>query len=103
MRGPRRQREGGPQVDPDQMRKRMMERMKESTFLSRRGKEPLRLERVETNSRDGASIFLFFFPRGDSPIAPDDGDLTFATTFGPMEVKAVFPSKNMVYHGKLEL
>ncbi len=103
MRRPRRQREGEQKADPEQMRKRMMERMKESTTLVKKGKDPIKPERIETNSQGEASIYLFFFPRGDAPIALDDKELTFTTAFGPMEVKAVFPLKDMIYRGKLEL
>lgn len=103
MRRPPRQREGGPKMDPEQMRRRMMERMKESTVLSRKGKDPFKPERIETSTADESSIYLFFFPRGENPIALEDKELTFSTVFGPMEVKAAFPLKDMVYRGKLEL
>jgi hypothetical protein len=103
MRRPRGQQEGGPNIDPDQMRKRMVERMKESTTLSRKGKDPAKPERIETTTVEDASIFLFFFPRGEAPITLEDKELTFATQFGPMEMKATFPLKEMLYQGKLEL
>ena len=103
MRRPPMRREGGPNIDPDQMRKRMMERMKENTLLAFKGRDALKPERVETATAGESSIFLFFFPRGEAPIAPADKELTFSTVFGPMEVKAAFPLKEMVYRGKLEL
>jgi hypothetical protein len=103
MRRPRGQPEGGPNIDPDEMRKRMVERMKESTTLSRKGQDPARPERIETTTVEDASIFLFFFPRGETPITLEDKELTFATQFGPMEMKATFPLKEMLYKGKLEL
>jgi hypothetical protein len=103
MRRPTMQREGGPNIDPDEMRKRMMERMKENTTLSRPGKDALRPERVETSAAGESSVFLFFFPRGKVPIVLTDKELTFSTVLGPMEVKAAFPLKDMVYRGKLEL
>jgi hypothetical protein len=103
MRRPPVRREGGPQMDEDQMRKRMMERMKDNTLLARQGKDPLKPERVETRTSGQSSIFLFFFPRGETPITLEDKELTFSTVFGPMELKASFPLKDMVYRGNLEL
>ncbi|MCE5308428.1 MAG: hypothetical protein LLG20_12380 [Acidobacteriales bacterium] len=102
-RPPMRRREGGPQMDQDQMRKRMMERMKENTLLALKGNDSLKPERIETRASGESSIFLFFFPRGEAPFALEDKELTFSTVFGPMEVKASFPLKDMVYRGKLEL
>jgi hypothetical protein len=66
-------------------------------------KDPLKPERRETNAADKSSLLLFFFPRGEAPIAKEDNELVFATQFGPMEMKAMFPLKEMLYRGKLEL
>jgi hypothetical protein len=43
---------------------------------------------------------LFYFPRAE-PIK--DGQVTFLTKLGPVEVKCKFTVKEMMYHGKLEL
>ena len=46
--------------------------------------------------------FLFYFQRGD-PIRPDDKQVTFVTKLGPLEVRAKFILKEMLYQGKLAL
>jgi hypothetical protein len=43
---------------------------------------------------------LFYFPRAE---AIKDGQVTFLTKLGPVEVKCKFTVKEMMYHGKLEL
>jgi hypothetical protein len=47
-------------------------------------------------------LFLFF-PHGNSPIQLADKEVTFTTRIGPMELKAKFALKEMLYHGQLAL
>jgi hypothetical protein len=74
------------------------ETLKDVTKLERRN-DPLYLSKVIFR---GPSETLFYFPRLDT-IFPDDKQVTFVTKLGPLEVKAKFTLKDMVYRGKLEL
>ena len=55
------------------------------------------LTNIETVKNLGT---LFYFPRSE-PIK--DGQVTFDTKMGPIEVKCRFTVKEMMYRGKLEL
>ena len=70
--------------------------MKQNTKLDRKG-GAIPLVNVEPVKKVGT---LFFFPRAE-PIK--DGQVTFVTKMGPVEVKCKFTVKDMMYHGKLEL
>lgn len=86
--------------DPDETemsRQQRLEMLKEFTRLDRRA-DPIFLSRVEAQ---GAATW-FYFPRRE-PIKLEDRQITFMTKFGPVEIKAKFPLKEMVYRGKLEL
>ena len=95
-------RPGAKAETPDASRRQQIEaRMKESTQLQRKGKNPLKPARFEM-AKEGSGM-LFFFPRGEAPIARGDKEVTFITRMGPLEVKAKFTLKEMMYNGRLEL
>ena len=50
-----------------------------------------------------ASSWVFTFAAGAEPIQLDDKEVVFSTMFGPMQLKAKFTLKDMVYQSKLEL
>ena len=79
-------------------REQRAEGLKEYTRLERKN-DPIYLSKVVFKN---ATETLFYFPRLD-PIFPDDKQVTFTTKLGPLEVKAKFTLKEMVYQGKLEL
>ena len=82
----------------------MEERLKDSTHLERKGKDPIAPAQVETGqAADGSSIMMFLFPKGSQPIEANDKEVVFVTQMGPMGVKAKFVLKDMVVNGKLEL
>jgi|HubBroStandDraft_5_1064220.scaffolds.fasta_scaffold69718_2 hypothetical protein len=72
--------------------------LREFTRLERKGGGPIYLERLEP----GANGTLFYFSRFD-PITPANKEITFTTKMGPLEIKAKFTLKDMLYKGKLEL
>jgi hypothetical protein len=74
------------------------EALKQHTKLEKRGGAIL-LERVAA-ARDSGT--LFYFERNDL-IRLSDHEVTFVTKLGPIEVKAKFVLKDMLYRGKLEL
>ena len=45
---------------------------------------------------------MFYFSRFD-PITPANKEITFTTKMGPLEIKAKFTLKDMMYKGKLGL
>ena len=59
---------------------------------------PLYLDHIQA-IKDGE---LFYFSRLDA-IKPSNKEITFTTKLGPMEFKAKFTLKDMMYRGKLEL
>ena len=100
--GRRKQEAGGDnsgQSDEDR-RQAFLDRMKQSTTLTAKGKSPLGPEKVE-RAADGT--ILFYFPKSEQPLSQDDGDVEFATRLGPMDLKHKFRLKDMKYQGKLAL
>jgi len=86
-------------ADPDAddaQRESRLDMMKQYTKLGRRG-GAIPLSNIESVKNLGT---LFYFPRAE-PIK--DGQVTFSTKMGPIEVKCKFTIKEMMYRGKLEL
>lgn len=97
--------QGGREAGEDEGRRRkeMESRLKEWTRIERKGKEPLVPETVEIEDSGQGPMFLLRFLRGAQPIRAEDKEVTFVTRMGPLEVKAKFALKDMVYQGRLEL
>lgn len=72
--------------------------LREFTKLERKGDSPIYLDHVEPLARGT----LFFFSRIE-PIRLSNKEITFTTKMGPLEIKAKFPLKEMMYRGKLDL
>ena len=72
--------------------------MRESTKLERKGESPIYLDHVEP----GKGGDFFYFSRLE-PIRASNKEITFTTRMGPLEIKAKFSLKDMMYRGKLEL
>jgi hypothetical protein len=86
-------------ADPDAdeaQREARLDMMKQSTRLEKHG-GAIALANVEIVKKVGT---LFYFSRTE-PIK--DGQATFSTRMGPVEVKCKFAVKEMMYRGKLEL
>jgi len=79
-------------------REQRREMLQEFTKLDRRGDSPIYLDRIEPV----ATGMRFYFSKLE-PITPANKEITFTTKIGPLEMKAKFPLKDMVYRGKLEL
>ena len=86
---------GDPDAD-EAHRESRLDMMKQYTKLDRKG-GPIPLTNVQPVKKVGT---LFYFPRSE-PIK--DGQVTFTTKMGPVEVKCRFTVKEMMYHGKIEL
>jgi hypothetical protein len=70
-----------------------------AAYLRVKNRAPIRAGNLEI----GAASIRFYFPRANHPITREDGEVTFEAQLGPMELKAKFSLKEMIYHGKLEL
>ncbi len=81
----------------------MQARMKDATRLERKGKDPIAPVRVEMKENGDSRETWFYFEGGGQPIELADKDVTFVTRMGPMQIRAKFTLKEMVYQGKLEL
>lgn len=107
--------QGGPGGGPDgenaqasddrreQMRERMQARLKEKTKLTRKDKDPINVDTVERKEEDGETVYVFSFLREGQAITAGDKEVTFVSALGPMEVKAKFSLKQMIYQGQLAL
>jgi hypothetical protein len=73
--------------------------LRESTKLERKGPGPIYLDHIEPSGGGGT---LFYFSRLE-PITPSNKEITFHTKMGPLEIKAKFSLKEMMYKGKLDL
>ncbi len=89
---------GSHKDEDDAQREQRVEMLREYTRLERKH-DPIYLDRMKFPS---ASETLFYFPRLE-PIYPDDKQITFVTKLGPLDVKAKFALRDMMYEGKLAL
>jgi hypothetical protein len=80
-------------------REQRREMLQEFTRLERKGDAPIYLDRIEPIAAGG---IRFYFSRIE-PIKESNKEITFATKVGPLEFKAKFSLKDMLYRGKLEL
>jgi hypothetical protein len=74
------------------------EMLRTYTKLERKGDAPIYLDHIEPV----AGGEMYYFARLD-PITPANKEVTFSTRLGPLEFKAKFVLKDMLYRGKLEL
>lgn len=79
-------------------REQRREMLQEFTRLDRKGDAPIYLDRIEPI----ATGIRFYFSRLE-PIKESNKEITFTTKVGPLEFKAKFALKEMLYRGKLEL
>jgi hypothetical protein len=84
--------------DDPAAREQQQAMLREFTKLERKGDSPLYLDRV----LPGAAGTLFYFSRLE-PITAANKEISFSTRIGPLEMKARFLLKDMMYRGKLEL
>ena len=79
---------------------RRLEMLQQYTRLESRN--AIFLARIQPAPAASGPGTLFYFPRS-SPITLEDKQVTFSTKIGPLEIKAKFTLKDMLYRGKLEL
>lgn len=78
-------------------------RMKEGARLERKGKDPIPASAAEMIETGGSRVMQFVFRAGSDPIQAQDKEVQFVASVGPMQIKARFTLKEMVYEGRLEL
>jgi hypothetical protein len=91
---------------PEEIEKRraaLLERMKQSSHLERKDKDPIGAERVALASGGERPTVVFIFPGDAQPIQAEDKEVVFLSKLGRMEIKAKFPLKDMRYKGELAL
>ncbi len=81
----------------------MLERMKASTFLQPKDKEPAQPGVVERVPTPIAQLTLFGFAKDLIEITKDDKEVFFTTEMGPFILKAKFKPAEMIYRGELAL
>ena len=81
-----------------EVRQQRAEMLRESTKLERKSAPPIYLDHIEA----GSMGTLFYFSKLE-PITASNKEITFTTKMGPLEIKAKFSLKEMMYRGKLEL
>jgi hypothetical protein len=91
---PRPGRESGPPA---------VDRLKQSSELQRKGRDPIFPDRVEANKTGNTTVLLFFFPHTSQPITASDKEVGFITKLGNLELRVKFLIKEMLYRGQLEL
>ena len=96
------QRPGGEGSQQDRQ-KEMGERLKQSARIERKGKDPIVPEKAVPVEGPAGRILVFYFPRDPHPIELEDKEVVFVAALGPMEVRARFALKDMVYESKLDL
>jgi hypothetical protein len=74
------------------------EMLRTYTKLERKGDSPIYLDHIQAIS--GGE--MYYFSRME-PIKASNKEITFSTKTGPLEFKAKFQLKDMLYRGKLEL
>lgn len=75
-----------------------VEMLRTYTKLERKGDSPIYLDHIQPQ-KDGE---WFYFSRLE-PLKMSNKEITFSTKLGPLEIKAKFPLKDMMYRGKLAL
>jgi len=75
---------------------------KRAAFLKRKGREPIRVDRVEILPQPRTPAVLLMFPR-DEGISLADKAVEVAVTLDELEIRRKFKLKEMIYEGRLGL
>ncbi len=97
---PRKGKEGESLPNPNQG---MLEAIKQSSRIERKGKAAIACAHLLIGSGETATELLLFFARGTDPITIGDKVVTLESSFGPFHLSVKFPLKDMVYKGALAL
>ena len=81
----------------------MLEAIKQSSRIERKGKIAISCAHLLTGSGEKATELLLFFARGADPITVGEKAVTLESRFGPFHLSVKFPLKEMMYKGALAL
>ncbi len=79
-----------------------MERLQQAARLEVKGQPPLHPRKVERMNGSGEEI-LFSFDRAELPITAASKEITFSVRMGPLDVKAKFSPKEMLFQEQLAI
>jgi hypothetical protein len=91
------------QGDAADRQKMMQDRLLQMTTLKLKDDKVYQPAEVKVQQTPAGPVMLFAFPRKELQIAPEDKQLTFKTSMGPMEIQVKFNLKDMVYEKQLAL
>jgi len=77
-----------------------LDAVRQVTFLTAKGKDPLEAATVQQNQGNGA-IYYIGFSREALTLSKDDKEIAFATAMGRVHFTAKFNPKDMLYRGEL--
>ncbi len=72
-------------------------------WLQCKGKPPVETVKTESVRQEGGAATLFVFPREVVAIGAEDKEVSFTAKMGPLEIKAKFLLKEMMYRGQVAL
>jgi hypothetical protein len=94
----------GPRTNGNQPdRTELLTRLEGLTDLERKGKDSIPCSRADMSQAEDSNSLVFHFDAGLAPIRPEDKEIIFNTKMGPLQVKAKFVLKEMMFEGKLAL
>ncbi len=88
--------------DPNRS-KDMQDRLLQMTTLKVKDDKVYQPADARIQQTPTGSVMLFAFPRKELQLSPDDKQVSFKTTIGPMEISVKFNLKDMVFDQKLSL
>ncbi len=95
---------GGGKDDAARDRKQdMQDRLLQMTTIKLQADKVYQPADVKMQQTVNGPVILFAFPRKELMIGPDDKQLLFKTSMGPMQIEVKFNLKDMVYQKQLSL
>ncbi|MBY0374534.1 MAG: hypothetical protein K2Q23_11105, partial [Bryobacteraceae bacterium] len=94
---------GPGQVDPAERAKAMQERLLQATSLKVDKEKVFQPTEAKMQQTAGGAVMLFAFPRNELKLTPEDKQVTFKTSMGPMEISVKFNLKDMVFDKQLSM
>ncbi len=97
-------REGAPKGDASKDRnKDMQDRLLQMTTIKLHADKVYQPSEAKMQQTVNGPVILFAFPRKELAIGPDDKQLQFKTSMGPMIIEVKFNLKDMIYDKQLSL
>jgi len=97
---------GGAGTDPagrKQMQEDAQSKILQLTTLKVRDNKVFQPAEAKMQQTANGQVMIFAFPRNELNLKPEDKQVTFKTTMGPMEISVKFNLKDMMYREELSL